>query len=82
MEPTLPHGCKILVDRARKRRLVGRIYVLRSPDGLVVKRMGRDPEGDWLLVSDNDSPDWPDRPWPAEGAEMIGEVKWMAREFP
>ena len=82
MEPTLPHGCKILVDRARRRRLVGRIYVIRSENGLIVKRMGRAPEGEWLLTSDNESPDWPDRPWPAEGAEVIGEVKWMAREFP
>ena len=81
MDPTLPAGCKILVDRARKRRLVGRIYVIRSEDGLVVKRMGKDDDDRWVLVSDNDSPDWPDRSWPRD-AELIGEVRWMAREFP
>ena len=80
MEPTLPAGCKILVDRHRRRRHVGHIYVITTPDGLVVKRMGRDNGGSWLLVSDSDSPDWPDAPWP-DDAVVAGEVKWMAREF-
>ena len=33
------------------------------------------------MVSDSDSPDWPDVPWP-DDAVVAGEVKWMAREFP
>ena len=81
MEPTLPAGCKILVDRHRRRRHVGHIYVITMPDGLVVKRMGRGEDGGWLLVSDSDSPDWPDMPWP-DDAVVAGEVKWMARELP
>ena len=81
MEPTLPAGCKILVDRQRRRRRVGNIYVITTSDGLIVKRMGRSEGGRWLLVSDNDTPDWPDMPWP-DDAVVAGEVKWMAREFP
>ena len=81
MEPTLPAGCKILVDRQRRRRRVGNIYVITTSDGLIVKRMGRGEGGGWLLVSDNDSPDWPDVPWPND-AVVAGEVKWMARELP
>ncbi len=81
MEPTLPAGCKILVDRHRRRRLSGHLFVLRTEDGMIVKRLAHDGGDDWLLVSDNDSPDWPTQPWP-DGAEIIGEVKWMAREFP
>ncbi len=81
MEPTLTPGCKILIDRNRRRRRVGHIYVITTADGLIVKRMGKDEDGGWLLVSDNDSPDWPDLPWPSE-ATVIGEVKWMARELP
>ena len=81
MEPTLPAGCKILVDRQRRRRHVGHIYVITTLDGLIVKRMGRGEGGGWLLVSDNDSPDWPDVPWP-DDAVVTGEVKWMARELP
>ena len=81
MEPTLPAGCKILVNRQRRRRRVGNIYVITTTDGLIVKRMGKDENDGWLLVSDSDSPDWPDVPWP-EGAVLVGEVKWMARELP
>ena len=80
MEPTLPDGCSILVDRARRRRLVGHVYVVRSPDdGIVVKRLGKDGAGGWLLGSDH--PEWDDPvPWP-DGANMIGEVRWVARTF-
>ena len=81
MEPTLPAGCKILVNRQRRRRRVGNIYVITTTDGLIVKRMGKDENDGWLLVSDSDSLDWPDVPWP-EGAVLVGEVKWMARELP
>ena len=81
MEPTLPAGCKILVDRQRRRRRVGHIYVITAAEGLIVKRMGRGEGGGWLLVSDSDSPDWPDVSWP-DDAVVAGEVKWMARELP
>ena len=57
------------------------IYVITTPDGLIVKRMGKGDDGGWLLVSDNDAPDWPDVPWP-DDAVVAGEVKWMARELP
>ena len=78
MEPTLPDGCSILVDRSqgRKRRRVGRIFVMRTEDGLVVKRVGRDEEGNWQIVSDH--PAWETVPW-ANGTGIIGEVRWMAR---
>ena len=78
MEPTLPDGARILVNRASQRRRVGRLYVLRGGDGLVVKRVGRDEAGRWWLLSDNPSPDYPPLPWP-DGAEVLGEVRWMAR---
>ncbi len=50
--------------------------VVRSGDGLVVKRVGKGEDGNWLLLSDN--PSWKPLPWPGN-AEIIGEVKWMAR---
>ena len=75
MEPTLPHGCSILVDlsQGRRRRRVGRIFVLRTEDGLVVKRVGKDTEGNWQIESDNE--DWEPVPW-SRDAEIIGEVRW------
>ena len=78
MEPTLPEGCVILLDRNRRRRWEGRIFVLRTEEGLVVKRAGKGADGGWQLVSDH--PRWPDAPWPGD-AMIVGEVKWMAREL-
>ena len=81
MEPTLVDGCSILVNLARQRRRDGRIYVVRTEDGLIVKRAGKDRAGAWQLVSDNSNKQtWPTRPWPPD-APMIGEVKWAARTF-
>ena len=76
MDPTLPDGCSILVDRKRRRRVEKGLFVVRTGDGLVVKRARRDGEGGWLLVSDHRS--WPSEPWPAD-AQTIGQVVWMAR---
>ena len=75
MEPTLPDGCSILVDRSqgRRRRRVGRILVLRTDDGLVVKRVGKDEDGRWEIQSDH--PGWETVPWTG-GTEIIGEVRW------
>ena len=75
MEPTLPDGCSILVDRSRTRRLSGHVYVLHTDEGIVVKRLVHGADG-WLLASDH--PAWKDRDWPDE-SEVIGEVRWMAR---
>ena len=78
MEPTLPDGCVILLDHNRAYRREGGIFVVRTADGLVVKRAGKAGGGLWQLVSDH--PHWPDAPWP-DDATIIGEVKWMAREL-
>ena len=81
MEPTLVDGCSILVNLASRRRRVGRIFVVRTYDGLIVKRVGRDASDAWQLVSDNpDKHVWPNRPWPADTV-IVGEVKWAARTF-
>ncbi len=81
MEPTLVDGCSILVNHASRRRRVGRIFVVRTDDGLIVKRAARDEAGAWRLVSDNPNKQaWPTRPWPAD-AVVIGEVRWAARTF-
>ena len=77
MEPTLPAGTKILVDRERTRRRAGRIFVINTGEGLVVKRLGRRGR-QWLLLSDH--PSWEPAPWPRD-ADVIGEVRWASRTF-
>ena len=75
MEPTLPDGCSILVDRKRREPHEDRIYVMRTEEGLVVKRLGLDEEGDWQIESEHSA--WPPAPW-TDTTEIIGEVRWSA----
>ena len=74
MEPTLPEGCSVLVNRASRGRQAGRIFVLRTEDGVVVKRLAVEGQT-WSLVSSH--PDWRPQEWPV-GAEIVGRVEWMA----
>ena len=74
MEPTLPDGCSILVDRSRRELQPKRIYVLRNEDGLVVKRVDRNRDG-WWVMSDN--PEWAPL-FLTEDTDVIGEVRWSA----
>ena len=76
MEPTLPEGASILIDRSSSQPGDGRIYVIRTSDGLVVKRVSKDPGGGWWLTSDHPASK-PTR-WPSD-AEIIGEVRWVGR---
>ena len=78
MEPLLSEGAPILVDRKRRRRIENRIFVVRTDDGLIVKRAGRDDGGKWQLLSEH--PSWEPVPWPRE-AEMIGQAVWTARSL-
>ena len=75
MEPTLPDGSSILVDRNRRDRIDFRVYVVRIGAGLMVKR-AVEQRGEWLLASDN--PEVAPLRWPAD-AEIVGEVVWVAR---
>ena len=50
-------------------------YMMRTEEGLVVKRLGLDEEGRWEIRSD--SPDWRITPM-SPGTEIIGEVRWSA----
>ena len=79
MEPTLEDGCSILVDRAHRRRRVGHVFVVRTDEGLIAKRAGKDDDGNWLLTSDH--PSWPPVPWPKD-VPVIGEVRWKAKTLP
>lgn len=78
METTLPDGCSALVNRGERQRRVGCIYALRTEGRLVVRRAAREDDGRWLLESDH--PDREPEAWP-DDAEVIGQVRWMARTF-
>ena len=78
MEPTLNDGSTVLVNRAQRRRRSGRLFAVRTDEGLVVRRLRKDLGGGWLLVSDH--ADGEPRPWPAS-AEILGQVRWATRTF-
>lgn len=53
MEPTIPNGAAIIVDRQRNKAMDGKIYVIRIDDRLWVKRVQWTPSGGLSLISDN-----------------------------
>ena len=50
----------------------------QTANGLLIKRSGKADTGHWQIVSDN--PAWEPAPWPTH-AEVIGQVRWMARSL-
>jgi hypothetical protein len=81
MLPTLADGDHILVDTADRERLRDGIYVLRTDDALLVKRLSVNPATRRLAIrSDNDAyPSWDDCD-PA-GVNVIGRVVWVGRRL-
>ena len=75
MEPTLPNGCSILVDRSRRELRNQHVYVMRNEDGLVVKRVEHRPKYGWLLISDNIIFSTEVM---HENTDIIGEVRWYS----
>ena len=73
---TIAAGSSILVDRSRTRRRDGQIFVLRTAEGMAVKRAARGEDGGWRLVSDH--PAWGPVAFP-DDAVILGQVVWTAR---
>ena len=76
MEPTLHAGCRVLVDRSRRRLVEQGIFMVRTGDRLNVWRAIQGDGGNWEARSDH--PDLPTILWPAD-AETIGQVLWTDR---
>ena len=81
MLPTLADGDNILVDTDDSERLRDGIYVLRTDDALLVKRLSINPATRRLTIrSDNSAyPSWDDCD-PATVA-VIGRVVWVGRRL-
>ena len=76
MVPTLPDGCLVLVNPGGKDRKNDRIYLVRSPKGLIARRVKKGPDGSRVMVADN--PALNDHAWPPD-EDVLGELVWMAR---
>ena len=77
MEPTIAKHSMVLVDLSRYRRWQERIYAIRIGDNLIIRRLTKSKDK-WQLISDN--PRSKPQPFPSS-AEIIGEVRWMAKTF-
>ena len=72
MAPTLRDGDLAAIDRSSVEPISGRVFAVRTEEGLAVKRLRRI-DGRWHLTSDN--PGHPPRP--VAGADRIlGRVAW------
>lgn len=72
MEPALRDGDLVALDYSRAEPIAGRVFVVRTEDGLLIKRLRGRP-GAWALTSDN--PRY--RPQPVRAADrIIGRVAW------
>ena len=73
MEPTIHDGDLVALDHSRNDPIDGQIFVVRTEDGLVVKRLRRRGTLSWTLTADN--PAHPPRPADTED-RVIGRVAW------
>lgn len=81
MNPTINDGDVLLVNAEYGSLRSGKVYAIRSAAGeLLVKRLGQDALGNWLICSDNPDKDtYPNaRVTPSEIDEIqvIGQVVW------
>ncbi len=76
MEPTIHSGDILVIDHSDREPRDGRVCVLRTDTGLVVKRLRREGAG-WRMTSDN--PDWPSR-LVGEGDRILGHAIWFGPE--
>ena len=82
MEPTLSDGDEVMVDLSDTgQRLRDGIYVIRSDDALVVKRVALGPQGRQIsIVSDNQAyPSWHDVE--RRSIHIVGRVLWFGRKL-
>ena len=52
LQPTIDEGDVLLSDRSHTEPRSGQLFVLHTPDGLIVKRLRRTGRR-WMLISDN-----------------------------
>lgn len=81
MEPTVPDGMLVLINTAVSDLQDGRIYAIRAPDGLRLKRIQRQIDGSVMLISDNRDKYLPETlsREEAETIEVAGRAFWTER---
>jgi len=83
MEPTLSNGDLILVDTGARRVEDSAIYVLKTGEGLFVKRLQHKLSGEVIVKSDNADKYEPEiyEPEAATHLSVVGRVVWAGRRL-
>ena len=76
MEPTIHSGDILVIDHSDREPRDGKVFVLSTDSGLVVKRLRREGAG-WRMASDN--PEWPSRSV-SEDDRILGHAIWFGPE--
>lgn len=81
MLPTILDGAPVLIDTSQRDLIDGRIFALRGPDGLRIKRVQRALDGSVLLISDNKDLYGPERVSSPDiqHLKIIGRVFWTEK---
>ena len=77
MYPTLQDGQAVLIDTKQTEPIENRVYLIaRDLNGLIMKRIGRNRNGEWVYISDNVAKNrYPDM-FALENDKIIGRVVW------
>lgn len=81
MEPTIPDGMLVLIDTSSREPIEGRIYAVRGPDGLRLKRIQRGVDGSVILISDNSTLYAPERipEHEIDRVRIVGRAFWTEK---
>lgn len=77
MYPTLQDDQAVLIDTSQTQPIENKVFLIaRDLNGLIMKRVARNKDGDWIYVSDNqDKNRYPDM-FAYENDRIIGRVVW------
>ncbi|OCG33682.1 hypothetical protein A9G26_09430 [Gilliamella sp. Bim1-2] len=77
MYPTLQDGQAVLIDTSQTIPIENKVYlIMRDLNGLIMKRITRDKNGDWIYISDNaDKSAFPNM-YAFQNDKIIGRVVW------
>lgn len=77
MYPTLQDGQAVLIDTSQKIPVENKVYlIMRDLNGLIMKRISRDKNGDWIYISDNADKNRYPNMFALENDKIIGRVVW------
>jgi len=80
MFPTIPDGSLILVDRSQTELVQKKIFVVEHDQGIKVKRLKRDSEKNYILMSDNELEE-DIKVDPTIHFRILGKVIWVSYEL-